>query len=50
MKGTLPSVQSRLLRVFLKVVLSTSHDASEGVSIFPASFPKSGRAGAPRTP
>ena len=38
MKGTLPSVQSRLLRVFLKVVLSTSHDASEEVSIFPHRF------------
>ena len=33
---TLPSVQIRLLHVFLKVILSTSHNASEEVSCFPA--------------
>ena len=35
MKGHCQSVQYRLLRVFLKVFLSTSHDASGEVSMFP---------------
>ena len=35
MKGHCQSVQYRLLRVFLKVFLSTSHDASGEVTMFP---------------